>query len=275
MNRTTVSAVVLILVAAGCKAEFKPTGVIFQENGVEGDLVAGEDTPLPPEDMIMPPADTTPDVPQGPKSCEELWRCVLDQNCPLAPEVDKDVCLQKCVGTQKDWHVQKFEELKQCAASACATEPDGSAVAQCAFQHCTDKWLSCVADGDGHKTCGDMHRCLIKDCGPDYDSADCVSSCLREGDQGADQLLAGVTTCTNMLYFAAAPRECTAAMAACYAGSGDGKKQCREVVTCEIGCASTTATAPSSAASSSACSTACGTSISTNWTACASCSNAW
>ena len=228
MNRTLVIALAAALAAAGCTAKFEPSGVTFQNGGTP------EDTPRI-EDGAGPAPDT-PDVTEGPKSCEQLWLCALKEGCALAPEIGDSVCLKKCVGHQDDEQVYKFEEFKNCAASACATALDPDSITQCAYQFCTDKWLGCVAAGDGERTCGDMHHCLYTQCGPDYASAECVSDCLRDGDKTADKLLALVTTCTDSVFFVSAPLECTGGMAACYAGSNGGPKSCSDVLTCEIGC---------------------------------------
>ena len=229
MYRFMLIALAAALALPSCKAEFKPTGVSFHPGGVPEDVAVGDDS-------TTPPADVEPDQPTGPKTCEEIWDCVLSSGCELAPHVQDSVCLKKCVGDQGDEQVQGFLELKECAAGACATEPNGDAVTQCSYQFCTNEWLSCVAAGDGTKTCGDMHRCLIEDCGPDYTSAHCVSSCLRDGDQKADQDLSLMTKCTNLIFFNAAPLECTGVMARCYAGSHEGKRTCRDALMCEVGC---------------------------------------
>ena len=228
MNRITVIALAAALAAAACTAKFEPSGVTFQDGGT---------TDLPRiEDGEGPVPDTTPDVPEGPKTCEELWLCALDKSCALAPTIGDSVCLQKCVGYQDDEQVYKFEELKNCAASSCAMEGTGDALTQCAYQFCTDKWMGCVAAGDGDRTCGDMHRCLYQECGPDYTSPECVSNCLRDGDKTADQILGLMIACTNSVVFVSAPLECTGGMAACYAGSNRGQRPCGDILMCEIGC---------------------------------------
>jgi len=227
MNRFTLIALAVVFAAAGCKAEFEPTGLTFLPSGIAEDTGDTGDVGGPPQDVV-------PDVPEGPKSCEDLWRCVLENGCALTPQ--NSPCLNKCVNTQDDEHMDKFLALKECAAGACATEPNGDAVTQCSFQYCTDKWLKCVSASDGDKTCGDMHRCLIEDCGPDFTSPDCVSNCLREGDKTADQLLSLMTACTNSIFFVAAPLECTGGIAACYAGSNGGPKSCKHALMCEVDC---------------------------------------
>ncbi len=224
MNRFMLIALAVVLTASGCKAEFEPTGVTFQPSGPPEETVGSDDTGEPPQDLIS-------DVPEGPKNCEDLWFCILENGCALAPQIEDSVCLKKCVGTQDDEHLAKFLELKECAAGACATEPTGDAITHCSFLYCTEKWFSCVAAGDGDKTCGDMHRCLIKDCGPDYTSAACISNCLRDGDKTADLLLSLMITCIN------APLECIGGVAAaCYAGSHGGHKSCEPALMCELGC---------------------------------------
>ncbi len=229
MKRIMAIVMTAALAASGCTAKFEPTGVTFQNRGTPIDTTRNDDSG-------GPALDTTPDVPEGPKTCEDLWVCILDNGCALAPAIDDSVCLKKCVGSQDDEQVQKLEELKECAANACATEPNGEALTQCAYQFCTDKWLGCVAGGDGDKTCGDMHHCLYTKCGPDYSSYECVSDCLRDGDKTADQLLALSTACTNSVFFVSDPLICTDGMAACYAGSNGGSRPCGDVLMCEIGC---------------------------------------
>ena len=228
MNRIMAITLAAALATAGCTAKFEPSGVTFQNGGTPEDTPRVEDG--------SGPAPDTPDVIEGPKTCEELWDCILFSGCALAPKIEDSQCLSKCVGYQDDEQVQKLEELKDCAASACATEPDGDALTQCAYQFCTDKWLGCVAAGTGDRTCGDMHHCLYTNCGPDYSSYECVSDCLRDGDKTADKLLALITTCTDSVFFVAAPLECTGGMAACYAGSNGGPRPCGDVLMCEIGC---------------------------------------
>jgi hypothetical protein len=229
MNRFPLIAVAVVLIVTGCNADFKPTGFTFQPGGAPEDAAGGED-------LIAPPRDTAPDLPDAPMVCDDLWLCVLENGCALAPEIDDSVCLKKCVGEQMDEQVIKFKALKECAAGACATEPTGDAMIQCAYRYCTTEWLSCAAAGDGDKTCGDMHRCLIEDCGPDYSSPQCVSNCLRDGDQKADQWLSLMTACSSSVFFVAAPLDCTGGIAACYAGSGDGQRSCGQALMCEVGC---------------------------------------
>ena len=200
----------------------------------------------PPEDIVPEDvtgdvvgdllADGSPDLLQNPGPCEEIWHCVLENNCALGSSRGDSACLEQCVGQQEGEDVQKFLDLKECTASACATEPSGNAITQCSFQFCTEEWLACVAAEDGSDTCGDMHRCLTKKCGPDYTSPHCISNCLMSGESEADQLLGLMTVCMNSVFFVAAPLECTGGMAACYAGSGDGNKPCGETLMCELSC---------------------------------------
>lgn len=229
MNRFPLIAVAVVLIVTGCKVDFNPTGYKFEPGG-------GSEDAAGVEDVTAPPPDSAPDVPEGPKNCDDLWLCALENGCALAPEIDGSVCLKKCVGDQMDEHVVKFNALKECAAGACATEPTGDAMIQCSYQYCTNEWFSCVAAGDGDKSCGDMHRCLIDDCAPDYSSAHCVSNCLRDGDKKADQWLSLMTACANSVFYVTAPLECAGAIAGCYAGSGDGQKPCRHALMCELDC---------------------------------------
>jgi len=229
MNRFPLIAVAIALIAIGCQADFKATGFTFNPGGGQEDT-GGQ------EDVIAPAEDTVPDVPEGPKICDDLWMCVLDNGCALAPEIDDSVCLKKCAGDQMDQHVIKFKALKECAAAACATEPTGDAMIQCAYQYCTNEWFSCVSDGGGEKTCGDMHHCLIGDCDLENPSAQCVSNCLRDGDLEADQWLSLMVACANSVFYVASPLECAGAMAGCYAGSDGGEKPCRHALMCELVC---------------------------------------
>jgi len=245
MNRFILIVMAVTLAAAGCKAEFKPTGVKFKPGGVPEDSSGSRDTEG--LDLEAPPPDT-----RGSRSCEDLWLCVLDKGCALAPAVDDSVCLKQCVGEQDDEHVLKFLDLKECAAGACATEPDGDAVIQCSYQYCAEQWIPCVSAGDGDKTCGDMHRCLREDCGPDYTSAHCVSNCLRDGDEQADQFLAFMIACSEPAFYVSQPLECSGALAACYAGSNQGKQGCQDTLMCELDCYSAICPDPNFCTDSSA-----------------------
>ncbi|MBM4370845.1 MAG: hypothetical protein FJ098_04280, partial [Deltaproteobacteria bacterium] len=202
-----------------------------QPGGSGEDVTTSADVPGG-ADIVLPPADTA----GGPKTCEQLWQCTLDRSCALAPLVEDSDCLQKCVEGQSDEHVERYLALKECAAGSCSTAPTGEELTACAYQFCTDRWLACVASGEGEKTCGDMHNCLRKSCAPDFSSPSCISACLRDGDQKADQLLASLAVCSNTVYFVSAPLECTGGMAECYAGSGNGVKGCGKALTCELEC---------------------------------------